>query len=383
MTEWYLRKSDGKVYGPVGLADLQAWATEGRIEPGDKISEDRARWLPPEQLPDLQLDYVLLLDQDTTYGPVHLAALQTLWCDENVPPTTHVRHTGSAVTKTLAEWLLPLLLENNQQVEKQLHTLQTEVDRLQAEVGAQPASPTASTEAGPSQAEWAARLTDEQTAYRELETRCAQLEYQLKTLTGLEHTWAQERDALQAQLNAVEADKKDLQARLEQSAPDQESAWMQERNNLQAQLDASEAAKKDLQARLDEQLQMNARGEESDWMQERDTLQAQLEAKTQELDTLKGDAPGGQRHLNSQVDEMRQHLQEATDELAKEKAQREQMERKHLQLSKSYRELNARYIQLRQGQPAPVPPTPAPAEQGQTTPEPESAKQNKPKLRLT
>ena len=31
--EWFVRSSDGKVYGPADVSQLAEWAREGRIEP--------------------------------------------------------------------------------------------------------------------------------------------------------------------------------------------------------------------------------------------------------------------------------------------------------------------------------------------------------------
>ncbi len=400
MTEWYLRKSDGQIYGPVELADLQGWAADGRVEPGDDISEDRARWIPPEQLPDLELEYVLLLEQGQTYGPLHLATLQTLWVEEEVDPAMRVQHVRSQTSKTLAEWVLPLLLKKYQQAETQQRALQVELDRLQAAPTTPPTPPeetAAAIDAGQQQAEWEARLTAEQEASRAAETRCAQLEEQLQTLTEKEDSWAQEREALQAQLDAAEAAREALQARLDEqpattALTEKKGSWAQEREALQAQLDAAEAAREALQARLDEQsgADLEAAGDEAlrqahqQLLENYDLVAAQLEKKTHELDALKGDAPGGQGHLTSQLGDLQQRLKETNEVLEKEREERELLERKHLQLSKSYRELNARYIQLRQGQsrPARKPQPTAKKEEEDTSPSAD-APDHKPKLRLT
>ena len=359
MTQWYLRKSDGHVYGPVELADLKLWAADGRVEPGDDISEDRARWFPPGQLPDLELEYVLLLEQGNTYGPLHRATLQTLWVEEEVDPAMRVQHVRSQTTKTLAEWVLPLLLEQYQQAETQLRALQAEVDRLQAAPTTPPTPPeetAAAIDAGQQQAEWEARLTAEQEASRAAETRCAQLEEQLQTLTKKEGSWAQEREALQTQLDAAEAAREALQARLdEQPAADLEAAGDEALRQAHQQL-----------------------------LENYDLVAAQLERKTHELDALKGNAPGGQGHLTSQLGNLQQRLKETNEVLEKEREERELFERKHLQLSKSYRELNARYIQLRQGQsePARTPP-PVAKKKVEDTSRSTDAPGHKPKLRLT
>ena len=58
---WYLRKKDGEIYGPVDLETLQLWATDSRIAPEDEASTDREHWSPASGIPDLGMDWVVEL----------------------------------------------------------------------------------------------------------------------------------------------------------------------------------------------------------------------------------------------------------------------------------------------------------------------------------
>ena len=46
--EWYVRMSDGNVYGPADVASLVSWAEDGRIDPSSSLSKDRIKWTPAQ-----------------------------------------------------------------------------------------------------------------------------------------------------------------------------------------------------------------------------------------------------------------------------------------------------------------------------------------------
>ncbi len=408
MTVWYLRKSDGQIYGPAALADLQAWAADGRIEPGDSVSTDQARWIAPEQIPDLQLEYEALLDQGNAYGPLHLQALRTLVQEESIDPATPVRHTTDGITRPLAEWLLPSLLQQVDQREARAQASQQDMERLQETAPGDRPAPESSVAQGVDEAEWSTRLNAAEEQRAALEERCTQLEAQSQAER-------EKRQALEEQLaaqptEAATASTTDWQERCDrleaesQEYAAKEKAWTREHNVLLEQVQAAERAREALQTRMEElqiELETKAAPEASDdtlrqaheqLMENYDLLSSQLDEKTKELDTLRGNAPGGQVFLNNQVAELRGQLESVTKALEKERQQRETVERKHLQLIKSYRDLNDRYIQLRQGvpataaatRPANAPIAKATASNGTPPPATDNPPSGtKPKLRLT
>ena len=47
--------ADGKVYGPIGLEQLQQWAAQGRVNPQTRIQpEGTAEWKPATEVPEVQ-----------------------------------------------------------------------------------------------------------------------------------------------------------------------------------------------------------------------------------------------------------------------------------------------------------------------------------------
>ena len=67
--EWYVRSSDGQVYGPTDRASLVEWAGEGRIEPTGSVSRDRRTWTLAPLMPELEMDWVVETEPGKYFGP--------------------------------------------------------------------------------------------------------------------------------------------------------------------------------------------------------------------------------------------------------------------------------------------------------------------------
>ena len=106
-TEWLLRVADGSIYGPVALPTLCEWASQARIGPGCALSADREHWIPAEEIPELELDWIVELPGQKPCGPLHLKGVFELARDQGLPSTTRIVHRFSKTPTTLAD--LPLL----------------------------------------------------------------------------------------------------------------------------------------------------------------------------------------------------------------------------------------------------------------------------------
>lgn len=97
---WYLKSSDGKIYGPVQISVLAEWAAQGRIVPGNQVSEDRQGWVPAESLPELKMDWVAELADGSVYGPFHLLATPYLHQSGAIPLQARIinRTTGKSLS---------------------------------------------------------------------------------------------------------------------------------------------------------------------------------------------------------------------------------------------------------------------------------------------
>ena len=107
---WYLRKQDQTIYGPVALAALQDWARWGRVQPDDEVSPDRQVWQRAPALPDLQMEWLIDLGDGERFGPVHVLALAELVREGSVPADVWVQHVSDGRISQLAAVALPAVL---------------------------------------------------------------------------------------------------------------------------------------------------------------------------------------------------------------------------------------------------------------------------------
>ena len=76
--EWYVRSSDGQVYGPTDRATLVVWAGEGRIEPTGSVSCDRRTWTLAPRMPELEMNWVVETEPGRYYGPFNRKVVSRL-----------------------------------------------------------------------------------------------------------------------------------------------------------------------------------------------------------------------------------------------------------------------------------------------------------------
>jgi chromosome segregation ATPase len=98
--QWYLKKADGQVYGPVELNDLRDWVAGNRVVSDDQVSQDQVSWEPAADLADLEMDYRIEFEAGGTYGPLHLEAARQLFASGHVTPTDRLLHLPTSASKT-------------------------------------------------------------------------------------------------------------------------------------------------------------------------------------------------------------------------------------------------------------------------------------------
>ena len=69
--KWYVKNSDGKVFGPVDDAGLLSWVRDGRVEPFAGISTDLKKWKLASLEPNLEMDWIVENEPGRFYGPTH------------------------------------------------------------------------------------------------------------------------------------------------------------------------------------------------------------------------------------------------------------------------------------------------------------------------
>ncbi len=406
MASWYLRKSDGAEYGPADIDALRQWAEDGRIAPEDELSEDRANWVTAPSVAGLEMDFEILLDNGDTYGPLHVLALRELITDGSITLDTPIRHITSQETKSAAERLLYVfsrrhmhllarieeLADENQglarqaaevseekiSLQEQMNELSQQVATLEKRLAEAPTPP-------PKGKEPQASST---VLGRDDSLKDAQ---KWKVLYEAEHTQRLEAEEKLAEEN------RELRHQLHeaQSARDRLSyrATQLEKNveQLQGTLDGTGMGDSTMPTAVMESYQQLS--------DNYDSLLEQLREKTDELNTLREDRDAVEQEAGTRVRQLEDRLHREREESDKTRRRLEELESTHIQIVRSFRELNDRYIRLRQQAPAspaqntPKPPASSPSEpksgekEEVTTssekPSSDTKAQGKPKLRLT
>ena len=83
--KWYIRLTGGKVYGPTSTSALVTWAEQGRIVPGNEVSEDKLSWRPAESIPELDMKW-LVVAQGVQHGPYNRVAADKFLQSGKAPP---------------------------------------------------------------------------------------------------------------------------------------------------------------------------------------------------------------------------------------------------------------------------------------------------------
>ncbi|MBR2838079.1 MAG: DUF4339 domain-containing protein [Kiritimatiellae bacterium] len=84
--EWFVRTEDGRVYGPADVSSLVAWARDGRIGPSGSVSRDRRTWTPAQQMPELEMKWLVETEPGKVFGPFNRALVVSLFARGSVPP---------------------------------------------------------------------------------------------------------------------------------------------------------------------------------------------------------------------------------------------------------------------------------------------------------
>ncbi len=314
--EWYLKKSDGDIFGPVAEDELKEWAAEGRISPDDQLSSDQRLWQPAPEVPALNMDWVVELPDDQRYGPLHLMAMVELVQHGFLPADAPIQHKSTDERHILSEALLSAMITRAEFLEKSIVDLRTSTPP--------PPEDTTSAEIEQVLSELSAKcdtlrqdLSKEQEKSRQAEERLAERERELaeqKEATGGQDEKLQALQQKVADLEAaaneqaaatpapIPPDLKDevaaleakLQATGEQHATELDSARRQ-KEALQKTIDDLHQTETELQSRLDE-AQPDIRH-----AREIDDDRKELKARIAEVEKERDEARTRQTELESQV----------------------------------------------------------------------------------
>src|SRR3954467_368359 len=109
--QWYLRKQDGSVFGPLTFDQLASWASNAQIAPHDAISTDQINWIKAPMLSELGMDWLVEVTSERYYGPTTLGAINEFVRLGEVTPQNFVINTCDGSRRRIQEITSLLLNE--------------------------------------------------------------------------------------------------------------------------------------------------------------------------------------------------------------------------------------------------------------------------------
>jgi hypothetical protein len=312
---WYLKKETGDLYGPVSAEELAAWARDGRVAPGDFLSETRADWRPAHTLPALTMEWFVESAPDSFYGPAHAEAFCGMLREGALAGTARVRHAKTGEETTLS--LLAARIEGRA-------------------LRPAPSSPSAAPPAAPA-AESPERTVSWQTMAREKD----RFEREAAKWKGLyEEERARAVAAERARDEAVrtlEQERISHHTALEQAAREVQALHQVE--TLRAGADGGEAGLEAAYAGLSRSF---------------DAVSAELEQKNAELRELREQVGEARKRFDEERDRLREDIRTECAAADSARTRLAQVEQAQEDLVHALRDLNDRYIRLREKISAPA-----------------------------
>ena len=125
---WYVKNTDGKVFGPVDDAKLLAWVKDGRVEPFAGLSSDLKTWRLASLEPFLEMDWLIENEPGRFYGPTHRAVIDDLLQSGALAATCRIYrddHGGQAEKEAAAA---------REEAEKAMAEVQADAEKAMAEL---------------------------------------------------------------------------------------------------------------------------------------------------------------------------------------------------------------------------------------------------------
>src|SRR4051812_24896336 len=73
---WFLKKHEnGEIFGPVKFTKIRDWAQSAHVNSHDSLSNDKVMWTKAPMLPELEMDWLVVVEENLLYGPTTSGAL--------------------------------------------------------------------------------------------------------------------------------------------------------------------------------------------------------------------------------------------------------------------------------------------------------------------
>ena len=101
---WYLRKhNSGEIFGPVPFEKIREWANSAQVNPLDMLSIDQVIWTKAPMIPEMEMDWLIVVSENLLYGPTTAEALLEFKKLGEINPSTAVINCNTGESSTLGE----------------------------------------------------------------------------------------------------------------------------------------------------------------------------------------------------------------------------------------------------------------------------------------
>lgn len=101
---WYLKKHEnGEVFGPVAFTKIRDWARSAQVNSQDMLSNDNTIWTKAPMIPEMEMDWLVVVGENLLYGPTTAEALLEFHQLGEILPDTPLINCRSGETTTFGE----------------------------------------------------------------------------------------------------------------------------------------------------------------------------------------------------------------------------------------------------------------------------------------
>lgn len=335
---WRLRKPDGTIYGPTAFPEFYRWAAEGRILPDDFVSEGDGEWIPAPDVAALELDWILPRGEGQQLGPLHLLAFAELLHQRMLQGNESIVMKSGGDPVPVGQAVAGELLRRLEGALVELAAARVELRTVRRALAQREPAPAAV----PSSAE----LEASRRRAEELLARATALEKELEALRSAQVATNAELERLRVM--AMEQRQALETANAELACAREAAALAEERVRTLEEAAQAPAAEPLIPPRPDK---MNAEGREKEFQdltRRYERLLARTREEAERNDDLQKSLEAERTAAAERQAEMEERLRAAQEQIAAMKARVEEQERHHEELVRNFRDLNDRYIRLRE-----------------------------------
>lgn len=389
----YLKKSDGSVFGPVDDDIVVQWAREGRIVPGDALSSDNAEWIEPSSVDALGLDWFIPLNDGEPYGPVHALVLSDFINDGSLGLDDTVAHKTTRDVRRVCEVLTPALQRYAASLRDTLIEEQSRTEKLATPSSGPDAAKTADllrsqlaiarqslTDRDAEIEKLRQQFAEQQTLARKLADDLAARTATTENLRGDDIKTLERFRAEAKSLRALADEREKEILRLKQTIDTQTSQESKIEAELRARIKELQASELTLLKTLESEREKTAKTERKtasgavttggsdyasivqsydDLSKNYDLLMEQFAAKSSDLATAYAAAEKLKKEFEDRLARLEETLKTERADATTARARLSKSEEAHLELVRSYRDLNDRYVRYRQKMESPAAPAAA------------------------